>query len=211
MSWQTIDRKSVPPEALGPGLSDAVKDKIRSFFPRYATTQAAILPALHVAQDALGYVSLQAMRDIAELLAIPPSAVVDVVTFYTHFWTHPKGRKTIVLCRSLTCQLMGQPAVQQAIERRLGIKDHGTTPDGRYSFMTEECLAACEHGSCMLINEKLHKSVRPQDVDRILDDPENDRLGIQRSELFDAPEPRAENTAASGHSQNQSLMNHSAR
>ena len=63
MSWQTIDRTAAPRD-LGPGLSESVKDKIRSFFPRYPDKRAVTLPALHVAQDAIGYVSLQAMRDI---------------------------------------------------------------------------------------------------------------------------------------------------
>lgn len=186
MSWQTIDRKSAPAD-LGPGLSPAVKEKIRSFFPRYPTRQAVTLPALHIAQNALGYVSLQAMRDIAELLEIPPAAVMDVVSFYTHFWTHPRGRKTIVLCRSLTCELMGGKEVLAALEQKLGIHDHQTTSDGQWSLMTEECLAACEHAPCMLINEKLHKCVRVEDVDRILEDPNCDRLDMPRSDLFDAP------------------------
>ena len=174
-------------DALGPGLSDAVKEKIRAFFSRYPTKRAVLLPALHVAQDALGYVSLRAMREIAELLEITPAAVMDVVSFHTHFWTHPKGRKTIVLCRSLTCELMGGRDVLETLKQKLGIREHETTPDGEWSLMTEECLAACDHAPCMLINEKLHKGVRVEDLDRILADPENDRLTVPRSELYDAP------------------------
>lgn len=186
MSWQTIDRTTAP-EDLGPGLSDAVKDKIRSFFPRYPQKRAVTLPALHIAQDAIGYISLQAMRDIAELIEIPPSDVADVVTFYTHFWTHPKGRKVITVCRSLTCQLMGQRSLQGAIERKLRIGEHETTADGEYSLITEECLAACDHAPCLMVNEKMHKCVRVDDVERILADPDNDRLDMPRSDLFDAP------------------------
>ncbi|MEW6249786.1 MAG: NAD(P)H-dependent oxidoreductase subunit E [Planctomycetota bacterium] len=190
MAWRTIDRTKIDPAELGPGLSDATLAKIRTFFPRYPTKRAALLPALHLAQDELGYVSLRAMREIAELLEIPPAAVMDVVTFYTHFWTHPKGRKTIVLCRSIACELMGGKEVRAALEAQLGIREHETTPDGEWSYMTEECLAACDFAPCMLINEKLHKNVRPEDVERILADPENDRLEIPRSDLYDAPTSR---------------------
>jgi NADH-quinone oxidoreductase subunit E len=146
-----------------------------------------MLPALHMAQDALGYVSLRAMRDIAELLELPPSSVMDVVSFYTHFWTHPRGEKTIVLCRSLTCELMGGNEVLAALQEKLGIGDHETTPDGKWSLMTEECLAACDHAPCMQINEKLHKCVKVADLDRILADADNDKLEMPRSDLFDAP------------------------
>jgi NADH-quinone oxidoreductase subunit E len=187
VSWRTIDRRTVAEDELGPGLSEAAKQKIRLFFPRYPTQRAVLLPALHIAQDEIGYVSLRAMREIAELLEVPPAAVMDLVTFYTHFWTKPKGHKTIVVCRSLSCELLGEPALLEALERKLGIREHETTSDGQYSLMTEECLAACDHAPCMLINEKMHKRVRVEDLDRILADPDNDRLTMPRSELYDAP------------------------
>ncbi len=186
MSWPTIDRNTpVIPADAPPVLSEALREKIRSFLPRYPSRRAALLPALHVVQDALGHVGWQAMQEIAEVLEIPPSQVFDTISFYTHFWQHPKGRKVIVLCRSLSCDLLGSQAVAEAIRRHLGIGEHETTADGEYSFVTEECLGVCEHAPCMLINEKVHKGVRPEDIPRILGDPNNDRLDVPRSDLYD--------------------------
>ena len=188
MAWQSIDRRTpVVPKDAEPVLSEALREKIRSFFPRYETKRAALLPALHIVQNALGHVSPQAMKEIAEVLEIPPSAVLDTMSFYSHFWDHPKGHKVIVACRSLSCHLTGAEAVLRAIKDELGIDEHETTPDGRYSLMTEECLAACDHGPCLLINEKLHKRVKPEDVKGLLSDPENDRILMERSDLFDGP------------------------
>lgn len=180
---------------MGPGISEATKEKIRSFFPRYPSKRAVLLPALHIAQDEIGYCSLQAMRDIATLLEITPAQVMDVVTFYTHFWTHPRGHKTLMLCRSLTCEMMGADKLKAAIEEKLGIGEHETTPDGKFSFMTEECLAACDHGPCLMVNEKMHKCVRVEDIDRILNDASSDKLEMPRSDLFDAP-PGSKSTHA---------------
>ena len=188
MSWQTIDRRTVDESKLGPGLDDATKRKIEAFFPRYPTKQAVLLPALHIVQDALGYVSLRAMREVADLLEIPPSKVADVVTFYTMFWTHPRGKKVITVCRSLSCELMGGDKVLQALKEKLGIGEHETTPDGKFSLQTEECLAACDHAPCMQVNEKMHKCVKVEDLDRILSDPDSDKLDMPRSDLFDAPQ-----------------------
>lgn len=187
VSWQVIDRRHADPAHEGPGISEAAKEKIRGFFPRYPTKLAVLLPALHIAQDEIGYCSLRAMKDIAELLEIKPAQVMDVVTFYTHFWTHPRGKKVLMLCRSISCQLMGADRLQQAIEQKLGIGEHETTPDGAFSFMTEECLAACDHAPCLMVNEKMHKCVRVEDLDRILSDPNSDKLDIPRSDLYDAP------------------------
>ncbi|MEK7731544.1 MAG: NAD(P)H-dependent oxidoreductase subunit E, partial [Planctomycetota bacterium] len=90
MSWKVIDRNQpvVDPKAP-PLLSEAVREKIRSFFERYETKRAVLLPSLHIVQDALGHVPWQAMVEIADLLEIHPSDVIDTISFYTHFWTHP--------------------------------------------------------------------------------------------------------------------------
>lgn len=190
MAWQTVDRITpVADENAPPTLSEAVREKIRSFFPRYETRRAVLLPALHIVQDALGHVSPKAMLEIAEVLELPPSQVLDTMTFYTHFWDHPKGKKVVVACRSLSCQLLGADAVLDAVKEELNIDEHGTTKDGQYSLLTEECLAACDHAPCLLINEKLHKAVKPDQVSKLLKDAKNADIAHPRSELFDKASP----------------------
>ena len=142
---------------------------------------------------------MQAMVEIAKLLDIRPSDVMDTVSFYTHFWTRPKGRKVITACRSVSCDVMGAEAVLAELKKRLGIGEHETTSDGEYSRVTEECLAGCDHAPCLLINERLHKRVRPEDIAGILGDAENDRVHVPRSGLFDAPpDPDAKPTGDLG-------------
>lgn len=188
MAWKTINRLESAVDAdAPPALSEAVREKIRSFFTRYETKRAVMLPALWIVQNANGHVSHQAMVEIADLLEIHPSDVLDTLSFYTHFWTHPKGKKVINVCRSISCELMGGARVLAELKKQLGIDEHGTSSDGRYSLVTEECLACCDHAPCMIINEKTHKNVRPEDVARILADASNDRVTMPRSDLFDAP------------------------
>jgi NADH-quinone oxidoreductase subunit E len=188
MAWKTLNRNEPAFDKDAPAvLREAVREKIRSLFGRYETKRAALLPALHIVQDELGHVSYQAMAEIAELLEIHPSDVIDTISFYTHFWTHPKGKKAITVCRSISCELLGGVAVLAAIKERLGIDEHQTTPDGRYSLVTEECLAGCDHAPCMIINEKMHKRVKVEDVARILEDPDNAKIEMPRSTQFDAP------------------------
>jgi len=186
MAWQAIDRnKPAADDSDEPQLNEAVKEKIRGFFSRYPTRRAALLPALHIVQETYGYLSHRAMRDVAELLEIPPSSVLDTVSFYTHYWRHPKGQKVIVSCRSLSCELMGAHQINKAIAEKLGVGEHGTSPDGKYSFVTEECLGACDHAPCLLIGEKLHKCVQLKDVPKLLADTANDTLDIERHALYD--------------------------
>lgn len=188
MSWPVIDRNTsvVDPDAP-PLLSEGVCEKIRAYTARYERKQAALLPALHLVQNTIGHVPWQAMEEVATLLDIHPSEVLDTLSFYTHFWTHPKGKKVVTVCRSLTCELLGGAAVLDELKSHLGVDEHGTTEDGRYSLMTEECLAGCDHAPCLLVNEKLHRCVKPEDIEALLADDNNDRLTMQRSDLFDPP------------------------
>ena len=188
MAWTAIDRNLPAYDAdAAPILSEAVGEKIRWFFDRYETKRAVLLPALHVVQGALGHIPWQAMAEVAELLEIHSSDVIGTISFYTHFWTHPKGEKVITACRSISCEIMGGAEVLDELKKQLGIGEHETTPDGKYSLVTEECLAGCDHAPCLLINEKLHKCVRPGDIARILADAANDTIDSPRSDLFDAP------------------------
>ncbi|MCA9253778.1 MAG: NAD(P)H-dependent oxidoreductase subunit E [Phycisphaerales bacterium] len=184
MAWKAIDRVNAPAEE-SPSLSEPLKEKIRGFFDRYPTKRAVLIPALHMIQDDHGYVGWKAMEEVAELLEITPSDVFDTVSFYSHFWTHPKGEKVVMACRSISCDLLGADRVLDECKKVLGIGDHETTPDGKYSLMTEECLAACDHGPCLMINEKMHKCVDPANVRKILEDDANDKLDIPRSNLYD--------------------------
>ncbi len=192
MSWKALDRN---PPVVDPGaepvLDESCREKIRSFFGRYETKRAALLPALHVAQARLGHVPHAAMVEVAALLEIHPSEVLDVVSFYTHFSAHPHGRKTVLVCRSLSCELMGGKEVLEALKQELGVEEHGTTGDRRYTLMTEECLAACDYAPCLLINERMHKAVRPDQVKALLADADNATLAAPRSSLYDAPSSSA--------------------
>lgn len=185
MSWKVIDRKTAPAGLDEPALSDALKDKIRSFFPRYETKRAVLLPALHMIQDDVGYISWPSMNELAELLGISPSDVFDTVSFYNHFWAHPKGEKVVMVCRSISCEVLGAGEVLDECTRVLGIGEHQTTPDGKYSLMTEECLAACDHGPCLFVNERTYKQVKPSEVRFILEHEDNDKLSVPRSDLYD--------------------------
>src|SRR5262249_30113982 len=76
-------------------------------------------------------------------MEIPLSWVTSVVSFYTMFWTEPKGRHHLQLCVNLSCALRGAEQLRAVIERRLGIGPKPRTAAGRFSFEEVECLASC--------------------------------------------------------------------
>ena len=90
-------------------LSEELRNNIQALLPRYPRKQAVTLPALHLVQDTLRCVPLEAIREIADLLDLSPAEVHDTMTFYGFFRDekHPLGRTRLWVCRSLTCMLRG--------------------------------------------------------------------------------------------------------
>jgi len=136
---------------------------------RYPTRRAACVPVLHLCQAEQGYISEEAIAFVAQRLAMSPAQVMGVVTFHTRFHTKPVGRHRISVCRTLSCALRGGEEILGHCERRLGIRAGETTPDGKVTLRTVECLASCGTAPMMQIDESYYENLTPAEVDRILD------------------------------------------
>lgn len=151
-------------------LTDEMIEAIWAFFPRYPTRQAVTLPALHVVNERLRHVPLEAVVEIAELLELAPAEVQDTLTFYGFFKQDaPHGRTRAWVCRSISCALRGGEEVLQHMCDRLGIRPGETTEDGKLTLEFGECLGACDFAPCMLAGKTLHKDLTTETADRFLD------------------------------------------
>src|SRR5271167_3935122 len=127
-----------------PILSEAMKEKIRSLYPRYPSKRALTLPALHLVQEHLRCVPYQAMAEIAELLEITPAEVHDTMSFYGFFPQAPIGDVRVWICRSLSCMLRGGDELLERACHRLGVEPGQTTPGGELTVEFAECLGICD-------------------------------------------------------------------
>jgi len=139
------------------------------YLPRFPRKQAATIPALHLVQDAYRCVPYQACEEIAAFLGLSPSEVFDTASFYDEFTVEEQGRYLIMLCQSISCELMGQPELQEKIAAKLGIEPFETTPDGKFTLRPCECLGSCGSGPCALVNHDLHEDITMENFDRVLD------------------------------------------
>ena len=135
----------------------------------YPDTRGALLPVLHMAQDAFGYISLPLEEYIAGLFGLSPAHVHEVVTFYTMFFQQPKGRHVVAVCHNLSCHLLGAKTIIDHLKDRLGIEPGETTPDGKVTLLTVECLCACEQAPMMQVDDRFEGCLTPASVDTILD------------------------------------------
>jgi NADH-quinone oxidoreductase E subunit len=151
-------------------LSTDTRQKIESLKKVYETHQSALIPALHVAQADQGWLSEETQREVAQLLGLTPQSVRQVVTFYTMFHQKPVGRHMIQVCRNLSCSLLGGQRLQKQIQEKLGIEDGETTQDGRFTYVSVECLGSCGTAPVLMVNDRYHENVTPQEVDRLLEE-----------------------------------------
>lgn len=152
-------------------LTDAMVREIEAYLPRYPNRQAVTLPALHVVNEHLRHVPLQAVEEVAELLQLAPSQVQDTLSFYGFFpQERPHGETRAWVCRSISCALRGGEAILDHFCRRTGIRPGETTADGKLTLEHAECLGACEFAPCMLAGEKLVKCLDESMADQFLRD-----------------------------------------
>jgi NADH-quinone oxidoreductase subunit E len=153
-------------------LNENLVQRIQGYLPRYPNKQAVTLPALHVVQDELRGVPLEAIREIADLLELSPAEVNDTMTFYGFFRTenNPLGRTRLWVCRSLACMLRGGEELLQKVSDKLGIKPGETTADGKITLEFAECLGGCEGAPCVLVNDEQRMNVTEEKLDTLLDE-----------------------------------------
>jgi NADH-quinone oxidoreductase subunit E len=151
-------------------LSEELRQKIRDEFPKYPNKRAVTLPALHIVHDAHRAVSIEAIREIAQLLDLHPAEVHDTMTFYNFFRTEekPMGRHRVWVCRSISCALRGGEELLEEVSEHLRCTPGGTTEDGRYSLEFAECLGACEGAPCMLVGDERHVNLTAESAQEIL-------------------------------------------
>ena len=151
-------------------LTPEARRKIESLKKVYETNQSALIPALHVAQADQGWLSEETQREVGQLLGLTAQSVRQVVTFYTMFHQKPVGRHLIQVCRNLSCSLLGGQKLQKQVQDKLHIADGETTEDGRFTYVSVECLGSCGTAPVVQVNDRYHENVSPQQMDRLLDE-----------------------------------------
>jgi len=157
------------PDARHPEFTPEQLQEVRRLQGLYPDRRGALLPVLRLAQDVFGYISLEIEEYVAGLFELSAAHVHEVVTFYTLFFQQPPGRHVVSVCHNLSCHLLGSKRIVEHLTGRLGIEVGETTPDGRVTLLTVECLCACEQAPMMQVDDRYEGLLTPDKVDRILE------------------------------------------
>jgi len=149
-------------------LTQEERREIEEEVARYPQRQAVCTEALRIVQRHRGWVSDEAVTEIADILEMTPDEIDSVATFYNLVYRKPVGRHVILVCSSVTCWVMGTEGVRAYLMERLGIRPGETSADGKFTLLPVVCLGACDRAPVMMIDTELYGELTPQKIDEIL-------------------------------------------
>jgi NADH-quinone oxidoreductase subunit E len=133
--------------------------------------QSAVMAALAVAQEELGWLPGEAIEFVADYLEMPPIAAYEVATFYNMYDLKPAGKYKLTVCTNLPCMLSGGVDAAEYLKKKLGIGFDETTADGKFTLKEGECLGACGDAPVVLVNNRrMCARMLPEEIDQLLEE-----------------------------------------
>jgi NADH-quinone oxidoreductase subunit E len=144
-------------------------ERIQEIAATYPESRSAVLAALRLAQEQHGWLSPEALREVAAALGETPAYCEAIASFYDMFHLRPVGRHVVEVCTNLSCALVGAQRVVDAFETELGLRPGETSEDGEVTLRTMECAGGCGRAPVVVIDHRYHEPVRPEDVRQIVE------------------------------------------
>ncbi len=150
-------------------LSEHVLEEIRELPAKYPQPRSAVMPALDLAQEEVGYLTAEAMSEVAAALKLDPGYVEGVATFYTLFHLQPIGKHRFYVCTNLSCTLRGANEIVEHVKGAIGVHEPGElSKDGLFSYEEVECLGACEYAPVMRLDHRYERDLTNQKIDSLI-------------------------------------------
>lgn len=166
-----------------PRLSQQAEERVKEALERYPSKKSAVMPALYIAQEELGWLKPEAIRWVADRVGLPESHVVEVASFYTMYYKKPVGKYHVQVCRTLSCMLCGARNLTEALKSRLSLAAHEISADGMWSYEEVECLGSCGTAPMVEINDVFFENLTPDSLNALMDRIEREKPDLRYSEV----------------------------
>jgi NADH-quinone oxidoreductase subunit E len=151
-------------------FSDQLEARFADMLTHYPIRRSVLVPVLLYVQDELGYLTDEAIEEVAGRLALTPLEVRNVISYYSMLRTKPAGKYNVQVCTNISCLLRGGEEILEHAKKKLGVaQNKGITPDGMFSVEEVECIGACSWAPAMQVNYDFHENLTPEKVDEILE------------------------------------------
>lgn len=133
-----------------------------------------LISILQRAQELLGYLHPDAIRQISRWLKVSENEIYGVATFYAQFRFHPPGQHHIKVCLGTACHVKGGEQILVTATQRLGVGTGETTADGKYDLERVACLGCCALAPVVALNDKVYSQMSVLKIQRLLDEQKRD-------------------------------------
>jgi NADH-quinone oxidoreductase subunit E len=140
-------------------IAEKYAAEIEALLERFPERKSAVLHLMHLAQHEYGYMSEEAMREVAAILDLDPTHILSLAGFYSLFYERPVGRYVLEVCNDLACALRGADEFVEMASRKLDIPVEGTTNDGLFTLKTVMCLGGCDRAPMLQCNLKFEENL----------------------------------------------------
>jgi NADH-quinone oxidoreductase subunit E len=144
-------------------------DEVQKARDKYPSRRSAVMDALRLAQERHGWLSPEAIREVADALDDTPAYCHSIASFYDMYHLEPVGRHMVEVCTNLSCALAGAQSVLEAFAGELGLRPGETTDDGGVTLRAVECAGGCGRAPVVVVDHVYHEPVRPEDVPEIVE------------------------------------------
>jgi NADH-quinone oxidoreductase subunit E len=145
-----------------------IKLKTKEIVKKYKGDKSALIAVLQDIQGTFNHLPKEALTAAGKALGIPASRIYEVATFYTAFSLKPRGEHIVKVCMGTACHVRGAAAIQDKMERTLGIMPGETSVDKKFTLETVNCVGACALGPVVVIDTEYHGQVTMAKVDKII-------------------------------------------
>ncbi len=135
--------------------------EVAAICARFGNDPHRMLDILLAVQQALHWISPDAMQEIAAAVGLTRIAVEGVASFYSFLSLAPKGRVTLRLCDDIVDRFSGLDAIVAVFEAELGIKLGETSADGAFSLELTPCIGLCDQAPAAMINDLVATRLTP--------------------------------------------------
>jgi NADH-quinone oxidoreductase subunit E len=136
----------------------------------YPVKRSVLVPMLLYIQDELGYLTDEAIHEVAHRLELPDLEIRNVISYYSMLRTKPAGKYNVQVCTNISCLLRGGEDVLEHCKKKLGIDSKQTTPDGLFSLDEVECIGACSWAPAAQVNYDFHENLTPDKISAVIDE-----------------------------------------
>jgi NADH-quinone oxidoreductase subunit E len=152
-------------------LSSHLIEEIKALPARYPQPRSAVMPALDLAQEEVGYLTPEAMTEVATALQLDAGYVEGVATFYTLFHLEPIGKHRFYVCTNLSCTLRGAEDIVEHLRGAIGVKEPGEiSKDGLFSYEEVECMGACEYAPMCRVDHRYRYDLTAEKIDQLVEE-----------------------------------------